>query len=97
QKVIIVTPLMQGFFIYAIEKSKLASSSPMPICHLTGNPSKRTSIAPFRHQGWKSSTNAPACIVDVDECQSPKPPCSVAPVVQCLNTPGSYMCGPCPQ
>ncbi|XP_065577284.1 cubilin-like isoform X11 [Artemia franciscana] len=49
------------------------------------------------NQGWKSSTNAPACIVDVDECQSPKPPCSVAPVVQCLNTPGSYMCGPCPQ
>ncbi|XP_025835939.1 cubilin-like, partial [Agrilus planipennis] len=47
-------------------------------------------------QGWKSDKTNPACIVDVDECSLDKPSCSINPLVACINTPGSYICGHCP-
>ena len=47
--------------------------------------------------GWTKSQNGPMCNVDVDECHSEsRPPCSTNPLVQCINTPGSFTCGPCP-
>ncbi|MEQ2238658.1 hypothetical protein ILYODFUR_035381, partial [Ilyodon furcidens] len=33
---------------------------------------------------------------DVDECLTNNGGCSTTPVVQCLNTMGSFHCGPCP-
>jgi len=37
------------------------------------------------------------CNVDVDECHAEsRAPCSTNPPVQCINTPGSFTCGPCP-
>lgn len=47
-------------------------------------------------QGWTTNGLSPACTVDVDECASPRPHCSVDPEVMCINLPGSYMCGHCP-
>lgn len=47
-------------------------------------------------QGWKSIENGP-CSVDVDECADSRPHCSKEPEVQCINLPGSFMCGACPQ
>lgn len=38
----------------------------------------------------------PACVVDVDECDAARPPCSVQPPVQCINLPGSFFCSNCP-
>ncbi|XP_066485218.1 cubilin [Tiliqua scincoides] len=46
--------------------------------------------------GWMSPPGSPVCSADIDECSLPKPPCSLNPPVQCYNTPGSYLCGPCP-
>lgn len=46
--------------------------------------------------GWKSSEVSPACNVDIDECSSTQPHCSKSPAVACINTLGSYTCGPCP-
>ncbi|KAL3836256.1 hypothetical protein ACJMK2_021695 [Sinanodonta woodiana] len=46
--------------------------------------------------GWTKSGSAPACTVDVDECNSNRPPCSQDPPVMCINLPGSFQCGPCP-
>ncbi|KAJ6666703.1 hypothetical protein lerEdw1_020427 [Lerista edwardsae] len=46
--------------------------------------------------GWMSPPGSPACSADIDECSLPNPPCSLNPPVQCYNTPGSYLCGPCP-
>lgn len=48
-------------------------------------------------QGWKTNGVTPACTVDVDECADSKPQCSKDPEVQCINLPGSFICGPCPQ
>jgi cubilin len=47
-------------------------------------------------QGWKISNETQACTVDVDECNEMRPHCSVSPKVICINTPGSFVCGPCP-
>ncbi|XP_015589651.1 cubilin [Cephus cinctus] len=47
-------------------------------------------------QGWESDGSGPACTKDVDECQGKRPACSVSPLVQCINVPGSFHCGPCP-
>lgn len=47
-------------------------------------------------QGWTTNNVTPACTVDVDECRSPQPHCSMDPEVMCINLPGSYMCGHCP-
>ncbi|XP_045117385.1 cubilin-like [Portunus trituberculatus] len=49
-------------------------------------------------EGWKSQNqgNGPTC-VDVDECASQMPHCSSSPAVQCINYPGGFTCGPCPQ
>nr|DBA25188.1 TPA: hypothetical protein GDO54_012746 [Pyxicephalus adspersus] len=46
--------------------------------------------------GWMSPSGTPACTADIDECSLPNPPCSQNPPVQCSNTPGSFICGPCP-
>ncbi|CAH0395162.1 unnamed protein product [Bemisia tabaci] len=46
-------------------------------------------------QGWKTDGISPACVVDVNECESHYS-CSKSPPVECLNTPGSYTCGHCP-
>lgn len=45
-------------------------------------------------QGWKS--NGGPCNIDVDECAESRPHCSKEPEVQCINLPGSFMCGACP-
>ena len=47
-------------------------------------------------EGWTHSSSDPACNVDVNECDAPSPPCSIDPPVQCINLPGSFICGPCP-
>ncbi|XP_071514687.1 cubilin-like [Panulirus ornatus] len=47
-------------------------------------------------EGWKPGSGSPTC-VDVDECSSTRPHCSHDPPVQCVNYPGGYTCGPCPQ
>ena len=36
------------------------------------------------------------CSIDVDECTEMRPHCSTDPKVICINTPGSFVCGPCP-
>ena len=50
------------------------------------------------NQGWTTSntSNTPACTVDVNECESATKHCSQEPLVMCVNTPGSFVCGPCP-
>ncbi|XP_063696850.1 cubilin homolog [Culicoides brevitarsis] len=47
-------------------------------------------------QGWKTNDITPACTVDVNECLENKPHCSKDPEVDCINLPGSFMCGRCP-
>lgn len=47
-------------------------------------------------KGWKTDGTNPGCVVDVDECSSNQPPCSVNPPVQCINTEGGFTCGHCP-
>ncbi|XP_045482434.1 cubilin [Harmonia axyridis] len=47
-------------------------------------------------QGYKNGGSSQGC-VDVDECKSSRPPCSVNPLVNCINTPGSFRCGNCPE
>lgn len=47
--------------------------------------------------GWTTAPYSPICNVDINECDtSKKPHCSVNPLVQCINLPGSYVCGSCP-
>lgn len=46
--------------------------------------------------GWTTAPDSPLCNVDIDECNSTTTHCSVSPEVSCINTPGSYVCGPCP-
>ncbi|KAM4705286.1 LOW QUALITY PROTEIN: cubilin [Rhinophrynus dorsalis] len=46
--------------------------------------------------GWMSLPGSSSCTADIDECSLPSPPCSQNPPVQCLNTIGSFTCGPCP-
>lgn len=48
-------------------------------------------------QGWTTDGTNPACSVDVNECNLNHPPCSVDPPVPCINVPGSFYCGSCPQ
>ncbi|XP_012276352.1 cubilin [Orussus abietinus] len=48
-------------------------------------------------QGWEAEGTNPACIKDVDECAGRHPSCSVNPPVQCINVPGTFYCGTCPQ
>ncbi|XP_015512725.2 cubilin [Neodiprion lecontei] len=48
-------------------------------------------------EGWTSTSANPACVEDVDECAAKHPPCSVSPMVPCINLPGSFHCGSCPQ
>lgn len=43
--------------------------------------------------GWQG--NGYSC-QDVDECSTNNGGCSTTPMVQCLNTMGSFHCGPCP-
>ncbi|XP_054159895.1 LOW QUALITY PROTEIN: cubilin-like [Oppia nitens] len=47
-------------------------------------------------QGWTSTGQNPACIVDINECTEGTPHCSTNPTVQCINLPGTFFCGPCP-
>lgn len=47
-------------------------------------------------QGWRKDNGTQACTQDVDECNEMRPHCSVDPKVICINTPGSFVCGPCP-
>lgn len=47
-------------------------------------------------QGWTTNNVTVVCSTDVNECHGPIPHCSKDPLVQCINTPGSYTCGPCP-
>ncbi|XP_042234787.1 cubilin-like [Homarus americanus] len=48
------------------------------------------------NEGWKANPSGSTCI-DVDECTSYHPHCSKDPPVQCVNYPGGFACGPCPQ
>ncbi|KAJ3659671.1 hypothetical protein Zmor_011346 [Zophobas morio] len=48
-------------------------------------------------QGWTTDGKTPACNTDVNECTMNKPPCSVNPPVPCINLPGTFHCGNCPQ
>lgn len=48
-------------------------------------------------QGWRNDNNSRACTQDVDECNEMRPHCSVDPKVLCINIPGSFVCGPCPE
>lgn len=47
-------------------------------------------------QGWRASNGTQSCTEDVDECNEMTPHCSNDPKVFCINTPGSFVCGPCP-
>ncbi|KAF4524800.1 hypothetical protein B566_EDAN010175 [Ephemera danica] len=48
-------------------------------------------------QGWERDSLSSACTRDVDECSSSNvQACSRNPLVQCINTPGSFACAPCP-
>ncbi|KAJ8936435.1 hypothetical protein NQ318_015581, partial [Aromia moschata] len=47
-------------------------------------------------QGWTTDTNG-RCTADIDECNLNHPQCSTNPRVSCINVPGSFFCGPCPQ
>ncbi|GAB6032010.1 hypothetical protein CHUAL_010385 [Chamberlinius hualienensis] len=50
------------------------------------------------NEGWSiGSGGGRACNVDVDECApGRRPPCSTNPPVRCINLPGTFTCGPCP-
>ncbi|XP_045516085.1 cubilin-like [Pieris brassicae] len=48
-------------------------------------------------QGWTTNDTSIACLTDVNECLSSQGPrCSVNPPVDCINLPGSFVCGSCP-
>ncbi|XP_053622099.1 cubilin homolog [Plodia interpunctella] len=48
-------------------------------------------------QGWTTNGSV-ACLTDVNECDtSLGPRCSTNPKVECINLPGSFRCGQCPQ
>lgn len=48
--------------------------------------------------GWTSNLEiSPMCDIDINECNSVHPSCSKAPLVECINTKGSFECGSCPQ
>ncbi|CAL8142101.1 unnamed protein product [Orchesella dallaii] len=46
--------------------------------------------------GWTTDGRSPTCNIDVDECSQYQTTCSANPPVSCINTPGSFVCGPCP-
>ncbi|XP_034244978.1 cubilin [Thrips palmi] len=48
-------------------------------------------------QGWRQDPATRACTVDEDECAASRPACSHDPPVPCINLPGSFRCGSCPQ
>jgi cubilin len=62
-------------------------------CVNTNNPDGYKCIC---NQGWTTNGITPACTVDVNECTSSKPHCSMDPPVQCINIPGAFVCGNCP-
>ncbi|XP_015795561.2 cubilin-like, partial [Tetranychus urticae] len=67
------------------------------ICLSTGKPAAgKPHYTCLCDQGWTTDGVSPACRVDVDECASPMPHCSINPPVDCINYPGGFTCGPCP-
>ncbi|KAI5725404.1 hypothetical protein M8J77_014895 [Diaphorina citri] len=46
-------------------------------------------------EGWSNGPGG-VCNKDINECNTKTPVCSVSPPVQCINTPGSFQCAPCP-
>ncbi|EEC11904.1 cubilin, putative [Ixodes scapularis] len=48
-------------------------------------------------QGWTTGPGQLSCSQDVNECASGRHFCSKNPPVACLNFPGGFGCGPCPQ
>nr|XP_042896535.1 cubilin [Parasteatoda tepidariorum] len=46
--------------------------------------------------GWKIPNGGLACTEDIDECSGADRKCSQNPLVTCINTQGSFHCGPCP-
>lgn len=63
------------------------------ICVHTNDPTAYRCIC---DQGWSNSATSPACTIDVNECDLPVPHCSKDPEVPCINLPGTYACGQCP-
>ncbi|XP_059613843.1 cubilin homolog [Phlebotomus argentipes] len=63
------------------------------VCVPSGDPTGYRCIC---DQGWITNNVTVVCSTDVDECRSSVSHCSRDPPVQCINTPGSYTCGPCP-
>uniref|UniRef100_A0A1B0D3H0 Uncharacterized protein n=1 Tax=Phlebotomus papatasi TaxID=29031 RepID=A0A1B0D3H0_PHLPP len=63
------------------------------VCVPSGDPTGYRCIC---DQGWTTNNVTVVCSTDVNECHGPMPHCSKDPLVQCINTPGSYTCGPCP-
>ncbi|XP_045491488.1 LOW QUALITY PROTEIN: cubilin homolog [Colias croceus] len=48
-------------------------------------------------QGWTTNETSISCLTDVNECDSKQGPrCSINPPVECINLPGSFVCGHCP-
>ncbi|XP_046392545.1 cubilin-like [Ischnura elegans] len=47
--------------------------------------------------GWTKENGGTSCTKDINECAAYKPACSHDPPVPCINTPGSFTCGSCPQ
>ncbi|XP_068081387.1 cubilin [Anabrus simplex] len=60
-------------------------------------PNSRLGFSCICEQGWTKDPVTQACTQDVDECASNHPSCSRDPPVACINVPGSFYCGGCPQ
>ena len=56
------------------------------VCVHTNDPNSYRCIC---DQGWTSNGTSPACIVDINECETPSPHFSMDPEVPCINLPGS--------
>ncbi|KAK8737436.1 hypothetical protein OTU49_004483, partial [Cherax quadricarinatus] len=76
------------------------SSTGTALCGVHGicipSPRGRFPYSCICDEGWKPGVDTPAC-VDVDECTASHPRCSSDPPVQCVNFPGGFVCGHCPQ
>ncbi|XP_063636066.1 cubilin-like [Cydia splendana] len=87
------------FGLHCTRKQKDCSGGNYEICgHGTCVEGKTgTGITCFCNQGWTQNDTGSACLIDINECDSSQGPhCSVSPRVDCINTPGSFRCGPCP-